>query len=139
MIFLILTPVPPPHLGTPFWGGVGGGGVGVKTSLHIVAAVCVLGPGSRRTFFLYIDPLTHDGSRVPTPGTPSRPPPPPIWPLASEYFAVFKLGRLFSDTRQRLLDQSQAGPYISETATCPPHFGAFWVYSRTPPQGVDPL
>ena len=35
------------------------------------------------------------GSRVPTPGTPSRPPPPPRWPLASEDGAVFTLGRLF--------------------------------------------
>ena len=58
MIFWILTPVPPrtwvPLLG---W-GVGGG---FKTSLCIVAAVSVFGPGPRRTFFLYMDPLTHGG------------------------------------------------------------------------------
>ena len=43
MIFWILTPVPPPAPGYPFLrGGVGGG----KTSLCIVAAVCVFGPGS---------------------------------------------------------------------------------------------
>ena len=56
MIFWILTPVPPPHLGTPFFGGGGGLVVGVvKTSLHIVAAVCVYGPG-----YIFMDPLTHD-------------------------------------------------------------------------------
>ena len=51
MIFWILTPVPP-RTGVPFFeGGVGGGwgvggGGGGKTSLCIVAAVCVFGPGS---------------------------------------------------------------------------------------------
>ena len=85
MIFLILTPVPP-YLGT-LWGGV-------KTFLRIVAAVCVLGPGSRRTFFLYMDPLTHGGG----PRSPLRVPPPPIWPLANEDLAAFTVGRLFSDT-----------------------------------------
>ena len=59
MIFWSLTPVAP-RTGVPFFegGGVGGGG---KTSLRIVAAVCVFGPGSLRTFFLYMDPLTHGG------------------------------------------------------------------------------
>ena len=66
MIFWILTPLPP-RTGVPFFqgGGVGvggwGGGGGPKTSLRIVAAVCVFGPGSCRTFFLYMDPLTHGG------------------------------------------------------------------------------
>ena len=63
MIFWILTPVPS-RTGVPFFeGGVGGGvgGGGGKTSLRIVAAVCVFGPGSCRTFFLYMDPLTHGG------------------------------------------------------------------------------
>ena len=63
-------------MGTPFFGG------GCKTSLRIVAAVCVFGPGSRRTFFLYMAPLTHGGGpgsqlRVPT----VPPPPPPYGPL----------------------------------------------------------
>ena len=39
------TPPPPPAPGYPFLGGGGWGG-GVKTSLCIVAAVCVFGPGS---------------------------------------------------------------------------------------------
>ena len=103
MIFWILTPVPPPPPapGYPFFGG-GGGGVGVggfKTSWPIVADVCVFGPGSSRTFFLYMDPLTHGGglgSQLQVP--PVAPPPPPIWPLASEDLAVFTLDRLFSGT-----------------------------------------
>ena len=54
-------PPPPPAPGYPFLGGGGVGGGGGKTSLCIVAAVCVFGPGSWRTFFLYMDPLTHGG------------------------------------------------------------------------------
>jgi hypothetical protein len=53
MIFLDFDPHSP---GYPFLGGE------VKTSLRIVVAVCVFGHGSRRTFFLYMDPLTHGGS-----------------------------------------------------------------------------
>ena len=82
MIFLDLDPRTTPHLGTSFfWGG------GVKTTLRIVAAVCVFGPGSCRTFFLYMDPVIHGGG----PGSQLRVPPvaPPIWPLAGEDLAVF--------------------------------------------------
>ena len=68
MNFSFLTPLPPPYLGTPFWGGGGGGvggwggvGGGVKTSLRILGAVCGFGPRSGATFFLYMDPLTHGG------------------------------------------------------------------------------
>ena len=74
MIFWILTPVPPPHLGTPFLGGLG---VVVKTCLRIAAALCVFGPGSSRTFFLYMDPLTHGGGPRSQLQVPPVPPPPP--------------------------------------------------------------
>ena len=44
--FLDFDPRTPPRTGVPFfWGGWGAWG-GVKTSLCIVAAVCVFGPGS---------------------------------------------------------------------------------------------
>ena len=77
MIFWILNPVPP-RTWVPFFGGWGGMG-GVKTSLRIVAAVCVFGPGSLRTFFLYMDPLTHGGGpgsqlQVPPVGSPHMAP-----------------------------------------------------------------
>ena len=75
MIFWILTPVPPPPPtpGYPFWGG------GFKTSLRIVADVCVFGPGSWALFFLYMDPLTHGGGpgsqlQVPPVGPPHMAP-----------------------------------------------------------------
>ena len=64
MNFSFLTPFNPPYPGTPFLGGWVGGGVGgggVKTSLHILGAVCGFGPRSGATFFLYMDPLTHGG------------------------------------------------------------------------------
>ena len=38
-------------------------------------------------------------------------------------------------TSQRLLDQSQAGMWGKRHV--PPHFGPFWAYSRTLPQGVE--
>ena len=50
--FLDFDPRTPPAPGYPFWGGGWGGGWGGvgggvgKTSLCIVAAVCVFGPGS---------------------------------------------------------------------------------------------
>ena len=87
MIFWSSTPVPPAP-GYPLWRG------GVKTSLRIVAAVCVFGPGSCRTFFLYMDPLNHGGG----PGsqlqvTPVPPPPPPYGPLLVR--TAFTLDGLF--------------------------------------------
>ena len=93
MNFLFLTPLPPrtraPLLGGGGWGGVSGGGV--KTTLRIVAAVCGIGPRSRATFFLYMDPLTHGGG----PGSELRVPlvAPPLWALASEDLAVFTLDK----------------------------------------------
>ena len=98
MIFWISTqyPPPPPRTWVPlFWRGGSGG---VNTSLRIVAAVCVFGSGSWKTFFLYMDPLTHGGGLGPQLQVPPVAPPPPIWPLASEDLAVFTLGRLFSGT-----------------------------------------
>ena len=83
MIFWILNPVPPR----------GGGG-----QKFFVYAVCVFGPGSGRTFLLYMDPLM---AGVPGPNSrypPVAPPPPPIWPLASEDLTVFTLDRLFNGT-----------------------------------------
>ena len=41
-------------------------------------------------------------------------------------------------TSQRLLDQSQAGVYRGKRHV-PPHFGPFWAYSCTLPQGVELL
>ena len=42
-------------------------------------------------------------------------------------------------TSQRLLDTSQAGVYRGKRHPPPPHFGPFWAYSRTLPQGVELL
>ena len=39
-------------------------------------------------------------------------------------------------TPQRLLDQSQAGVYRGKRHISP-HFGLFWTYSPTLPQGVE--
>ena len=64
--------------------------------MRIVAAVCVFGPRSRGSFSVYRPLNQWRGSRVPTLGTPS--PPPPIWPIASEDLAVFTLDGLFSGT-----------------------------------------
>ena len=63
MNFSFLTPLPPPYPGAPFWGDGGGcqGGGGVKTSLHILGAVCGFGPRSGASFVLCMDPLTHGG------------------------------------------------------------------------------
>ena len=47
-------------------------------------------------------------------------------------------GQKWKITSQRLLDQSQAGVYRGKRHI-PPHFGPFWVYSRTLPQGVELL
>ena len=52
---MILTPVPPRTWVPLFWGG--------GVSKRIVAGVCVLGPGSYRTVFYYMDPLTHGGGQ----------------------------------------------------------------------------
>ena len=89
MIFWILTLVPPPpplRTWVPlFWGGV-------KTSLRVVAAVCVFEPGAEELFFLYTDPLTRGGG----PGSQLKLPP-PIWPFAREASeTVFTLDRPFS-------------------------------------------
>ena len=49
------------------------------------------------------------------------------------------MGKFFLKiTSQRLLDQSQAGVYRGKHHI-PPHFGPFWAYSRTLPQGVELL
>ena len=45
---------------------------------------------------------------------------------------------LYRITSQRLLDQSQAHAYTGKRHI-PPHFGPFWAYSRTLPQGVELL
>ena len=62
MNFSFLTPLTPPTR-VPLLGGVGGGGCrgGVKTSQHILGAVCGFGPRSGAIFFLYMNPLTHGG------------------------------------------------------------------------------
>ena len=48
------------------------------------------------------------------------------------------LGQFSEITSQRLLDQSQAGVYRGKRHI-PPHFGPFWAYSGTLPQGVELL
>ena len=92
MIFWILPIPPPPRAWVTLLGGR------VKTYLRIVATVCVFGRGSRRTFFLYMDPLAHGGGLGSELQVPPVPPPPPIWPLASEEIAIFTLDRLFGGT-----------------------------------------
>ena len=62
MNFSFLNSLTPRTRVPPFLGGGGGGGV--KTSLRIAGAVCEFGPGSRATFFLYMDPLTYGGGRA---------------------------------------------------------------------------
>ena len=85
---------------------------------------------------------------VPGPNSwyPQSPPPPPIWPLASEDLAVFTLGGLFSGTQnlfkitsQRLLDQSQAGPSMWKNATfpSPPILGLFGPIRAPYPKGFN--
>ena len=76
MIFLILTPVPlppAPHPGTPFfWWGL--------KFLCVLWPLCVyLDLGPKEFFFLYMDPLTHDGGpgsqlQVPPVGPPHMAP-----------------------------------------------------------------
>ena len=80
-------PVP----GYTFFGG------GVKTSLRIVAVVCVFGPGSWRIFSYIWTPQPMAGVPGPNFGYPQSPPPPPPH-MANEDLAVFTLGGLFSGT-----------------------------------------
>ena len=80
IIFLDFDPPPPPSPGypvTPFAGEGGGGGGGVKTSLRIVAAMCVCTWVLQNFFLVYGPPNPWQGSRVLTQGN-------PIWPLANE-------------------------------------------------------
>ena len=78
MPFLILAPPLTPRTQLPLLGGGlgvwgcagGGGGGGVKTSLPMAVVVCEFKPGSRGSFFLKMDPLTHGvrpGSQLPVP------------------------------------------------------------------------
>ena len=97
-------------------------------------------------------------ARVPgaNPGTPSWPLPygplpvpqlaPPIWTLASEDLAVFTLGRLLVTPENHLAEvvRSKPGkPVHMGKCHIPPHFGPFWAYLCTLPQGdellVEPL
>ena len=108
--FLEFDPRTPLHLGTLFSGG------GVKT-FCVLWPLCVyldLGPEE-----LYGPPNPWRGSRVPTPGTPRRPPPPPIWALGSEDLAIFT-HRLFS---------SQAKVFLNSILheTLPLTLGWVWV------------
>ena len=98
MIFWILTPVSPRMWVPLFWGeGLGGVGGGSKL-LCVLWPLCVyLDLGPKKLFSCNGPPNPWRGSRVPTLGTSSRPPP-PIWPLASEDLAVLTLDRLFSGT-----------------------------------------
>ena len=82
MNFSFLTPLAPR---TPFWGGGGGGGVsgGGGQNFFAYSGCCVWiwtqVPGN--FFLVHGPPNPWWGSRVPTPGTPGRPPPPPYGPL----------------------------------------------------------
>ena len=123
-------------------GWVSGGG-GVKTSLRILGAVCGSGPRSRATFFLYMDPLTHGGD----PGSELQVPPvaPPYGPLLVRTKPFSRWMRQFSDTckisKNHLAEvvRSKPGRRIKGKTPHTPHFGPFWTYSRTLPQGVELL
>ena len=72
-------------------------GWGQNFFAYCARCVCIW-TWSLENFFLVYGPSNPwQGSRVPTPGTPSRPPP-PLWPLAGEDLAVFTLARLFRGT-----------------------------------------
>ena len=75
-------------------GGVGGGGQ--NFFVYCGRCVCIWTWVLEKFFLVYGPPNPWRGSRVPSPGTPSHPP--PIWPLANEDLAVFTLDRLFSGT-----------------------------------------
>ena len=59
---------------TPFGGGAS------KTTLRIAGPVCGFGPGSRATFFLYMDPLTYGRGTGSELWVPPVAPPPPTGP-----------------------------------------------------------
>ena len=92
--FFVFDPFSTPYPGTPFWGGggVGGGGVEAGQNFFAYSGCCVwIWTQVRGNFFhVHGPPNPWRGSRVRTPGTPSRP---PLWALASEEFAVFTLDK----------------------------------------------
>ena len=57
--------------------------------------------------------------------------------VCTNFFSSFppSTGQKWKITSHRLLDQR----YIGGNATYPPHFGPFWAFSRTLPQGVELL
>ena len=69
---------PPPHLGTPFFGGGAGG---QSFFAYCGRYVCIWTWVLKIFFLVYGPPTPWRESRVPTPDTPSRPPPPPYGPL----------------------------------------------------------
>ena len=94
MNFSFLTPLAPPTR-VPLFGGVGVGGVwGGGQNFFAYSGCCVWiwtqVPGN--FFLVHGPPNPWRGSRVRTPGTPGRPPP-PLWALASEDLAVFTLDK----------------------------------------------
>ena len=74
--FLDFDPRTPPHRGTLFWGGGGGGGGGGQNLfVYCGRCVCICTWVLKNFFVVYGPPNSWRGSRVPTPGTPSYPPP----------------------------------------------------------------
>ena len=95
MKFFVFDPFSPPYPGAAFWGGAGGGvsGGGGSKLLCEFWVLCVdLDSGPGIFFLVHGPPNPWRGSRVLTPGTPGRPPP-PRWALASEDLAVFTLDK----------------------------------------------
>ena len=92
MNFSFLTPLAPrtrvPLLGGWGWGGGGVGGGGQNFFAYSGCCVWIWTQVPGNFFLVHGPPNPWRGSRVPTPGTPGRP---PLWALASEDLAVFTL------------------------------------------------
>ena len=92
--FSFLTPLPPRTRVPLFW-GMGGGlggcrGGGQNFFAYFGCSVWIWTQVPGNFFLVHGPPNPWRGSRVRTPGTPSRP---PLWALASEDLAVFTLDK----------------------------------------------
>ena len=101
-------------------------GVG-SNNLCLLWPLCVyldLGPENFFSCVWTSKPMA--GSWVPTPGTPSRPPPPPYGPLLMWSKPFQAVQWHLKITSQRWLHQSQAGLYLGENAAYPPPLLGFF-------------